>query len=402
VFRDPSGGLLAQGFSSLTDSEQAMKFLATAACLLAAWPAAADERWILSTEAPVAVPVSAAQRDRFGIGGMPALAVYRSLAPWMLVGGRLRAGALSDGAPPPAGQADPKLGGFGSASLALRFRLDDDVRRGTGPWIELAAGVGLTGHDVRPTWETGIGWGFAVGSIDVGPSLRLLRVESDSGPMNPGAATLGLLGIEVTFLDGAKRPPHVLAALTPTPMPTPPPLAPAAPLPSVAAPDPEPATPADRDGDGIPDADDACPDQPETMNGVEDQDGCPDEGAFVVQNDRIVLEERVLFDLNRARVKHSGRSVLRAIMTLFAQHPDWSHLVIEGHADARGKDTWNDWLSQTRAERVKTAMESLGLAADRVEAVGQGSHHPRDPGTTAAAYQRNRRVEFVIVREDRP
>lgn len=40
-----------------------------------------------------------------------------------------------------------------------------------------------------------------------------------------------------------------------------------------------PNTPApnpDRDGDGIPNAVDVCPDQPETFNGVFDSDGCPD------------------------------------------------------------------------------------------------------------------------------
>jgi OmpA-OmpF porin, OOP family len=33
----------------------------------------------------------------------------------------------------------------------------------------------------------------------------------------------------------------------------------------------------DRDGDGIPDNVDKCPDQPETYNGFEDEDGCPDD-----------------------------------------------------------------------------------------------------------------------------
>ncbi len=35
--------------------------------------------------------------------------------------------------------------------------------------------------------------------------------------------------------------------------------------------------PGDRDGDGFPDADDSCPDQPETWNGFDDNDGCPDD-----------------------------------------------------------------------------------------------------------------------------
>jgi outer membrane protein OmpA-like peptidoglycan-associated protein len=43
--------------------------------------------------------------------------------------------------------------------------------------------------------------------------------------------------------------------------------------------------PGDRDGDGYPDADDACPDQPETWNGFDDNDGCPDDPD--TDNDRV-------------------------------------------------------------------------------------------------------------------
>jgi outer membrane protein OmpA-like peptidoglycan-associated protein len=216
--------------------------------------------------------------------------------------------------------------------------------------------------------------------------------------MDPGPATIALVGVEVTFLD-ASRPAHVLAdarPTTPPPAPAPPP--PPAPEPVVA----EPAPPPDRDGDGIPDADDKCPDEAEVVNGVDDDDGCPDTGEFAVENDRIVLEETVLFDVNRARVKHGGQHVLDAIVALWRHHPEWTRMVVEGHADVRGTDEFNDWLSRTRAERVKVAMELLAVAPDRVDAVGYGAHRPRDPGRTEAAHQRNRRVEFVIVRTVQP
>ncbi|HUJ63158.1 MAG TPA: OmpA family protein [Kofleriaceae bacterium] len=39
---------------------------------------------------------------------------------------------------------------------------------------------------------------------------------------------------------------------------------------------PPPPVDRDRDGDGIPDRLDRCPDQPETVNGIEDDDGCPE------------------------------------------------------------------------------------------------------------------------------
>ena len=371
-----------------------MKLLAAFCLLLAAVPAGAQERWILSAEAPAAVPLSAAQRDRFGVGGMPALALYRSLSPWILLGGRIRAGLLSDGNGSPAGTKDPGTGGFGSASVALRLRLPEAQSRGTGPWVEIAGGGGITGKDVRFAWEAGLGWGFRVGAIDVGPSVRVLRVEDAGGAGSLGAATILLAGVEFAFGDG--RPGPVIVAEV-----APPPSA-AGPAPA-RLPEPEPEAAVepnpDRDGDGIPDVRDACPGEPETVNGIEDEDGCPDSGSFVVENDRIVLEEVVLFEVNRARVKRGGKDVLRSIAALWRKHPEWSRMVVEGHADVRGTDRFNDWLSRTRAERVKEAVKQLGFSQARIEAVGYGAHKPRDPGRTREAHRRNRRVEFVIVRE---
>ncbi len=51
---------------------------------------------------------------------------------------------------------------------------------------------------------------------------------------------------------------------------------PVAPPPPPPPPPPRPKKPADRDNDGIPDDKDQCPDQPETINGKKDGDGCPD------------------------------------------------------------------------------------------------------------------------------
>lgn len=54
----------------------------------------------------------------------------------------------------------------------------------------------------------------------------------------------------------------------------PPPLPPA--VPATPAPAPIKATPGDRDGDGIADANDRCPDQPEDVDRIDDTDGCPE------------------------------------------------------------------------------------------------------------------------------
>jgi outer membrane protein OmpA-like peptidoglycan-associated protein len=157
----------------------------------------------------------------------------------------------------------------------------------------------------------------------------------------------------------------------------------------------------DEDADGIADVDDKCPDQAEVLNGVDDEDGCPDEGLFEVKEDRIVLEERVLFDTDRARVKRKGKKVLGAVVTLWNQHPEYDHIVIEGHADERGTDEYNHELALRRATHVKNALVEQGFPADKIEVVSYGRTRPRVAGSNEEAWEKNRRVEFVIVRKTR-
>src|SRR5690606_31692086 len=109
------------------------------------------------------------------------------------------------------------------------------------------------------------------------------------------------------------------------------------------------------------------------------------------------LEEKVLFDLNRSRVKHEGRRALRAIITLFEQHPEWIEMRVEGHADSTGPADFNLELSQRRAERVRDVMVKLGMDPAKISHKGFGETVPRVEGTSEEALQKNRRVEFVVV-----
>ena len=118
-----------------------------------------------------------------------------------------------------------------------------------------------------------------------------------------------------------------------------------------------------------------------------------------MKNDRIVLEERVLFAVDHAGLKEEGRSMIGDIVRVWSTHPEWHKLTIEGHADVRGSDAYNLELSRHRADSVRAVFLELGVDPARVEVVGYGRARPRDPGHTEAAYQLNRRVEFAIERE---
>jgi len=66
----------------------------------------------------------------------------------------------------------------------------------------------------------------------------------------------------------------------------------------------------DNDKDGIPDKQDKCPNEPETLNGYKDDDGCPDPGApiVVLREDKIDIIERITFLPGQTELSPAGLS----------------------------------------------------------------------------------------------
>ncbi len=73
-------------------------------------------------------------------------------------------------------------------------------------------------------------------------------------------------------------------------------------------------------------------------------------------------------------------------------HPQ-AHAVLQGNCDARGSREYNLALGQKRAEVVMKALEKMGIAASRMEAVSYGKEHPRAQGSSQAAWAENRRTD---------
>jgi outer membrane protein OmpA-like peptidoglycan-associated protein len=76
-------------------------------------------------------------------------------------------------------------------------------------------------------------------------------------------------------------------------------------------------------------------------------------------------------------------------------HPE-RRLLIEGHTDSLGPDTYNLSLSTLRAEAVRDALVSRGVDTSRITTEGLGEAYPVASNDTAGGRQENRRVEIVI------
>lgn len=219
--------------------------------------------------------------------------------------------------------------------------------------------------------------------------------------------------------------------------------------PQKSFPKPEPRLPADADGDGVIDASDNCPNSfkgaqvdasgceldsdndgvinrldqcPRTPSGYKvdkqgcsidnDQDGvlnaadqCPRTplGAKVdAKGCEEKLAKEVTFDLNvqfannSMEIQSAYVDKIQALAEFMKQYPS-AKVVIEGHTDSRGSASYNQRLSQQRAEAVQKYLEAeFNIDGARLSALGRGEEAPIADNATAEGRQLNRRVVAVV------
>ncbi len=151
----------------------------------------------------------------------------------------------------------------------------------------------------------------------------------------------------------------------------------------------------DDDADGILDACDRCPNDPETPNGTDDDDGCPD-AARIMTGEDIRIIPHVSFADGSARIDPASLAVLDEIARLMVTNPQLERVSIRGNASRGERDALA--LSERRARAVVEALVARGVAGDRLEIRGDGDARPLAPNTTTHGRTLNRRVDFEIVR----
>jgi len=127
-----------------------------------------------------------------------------------------------------------------------------------------------------------------------------------------------------------------------------------------------------------------------------------------IVGDRFVFSSEVLFDVGQADLSDAGRaeigkvaSVLQQVTALIPADIPWV-LMVDGFTDdtpiasgGRFRDNWE--LSQARAlSVVRYMIDNFGFPANRLAAAGFGQYQPVDPGDSAEARAKNRRIELKL------
>jgi OOP family OmpA-OmpF porin len=113
-----------------------------------------------------------------------------------------------------------------------------------------------------------------------------------------------------------------------------------------------------------------------------------------VLEDGKIIANGIRFDVGKATIRPESMGIINEVVNLMKEHPDL-RFSVEGHTDSDGDDAFNLELSDKRAESVKSAMISVGIAADRLESKGLGESMPITDNSSPEGKANNRRVEFV-------
>ena len=114
----------------------------------------------------------------------------------------------------------------------------------------------------------------------------------------------------------------------------------------------------------------------------------------------IRFNEKVLFAYDRSDLNATAKSNLDKLNAILVKYPE-TNITIIGHTDSKGSDSYNQTLSETRANSVTTYAGQNGVNKARLTAMGKGESDPIAVNDTEEGRASNRRVEFVITANDK-
>ncbi|NUO48325.1 MAG: OmpA family protein [Polyangiaceae bacterium] len=171
----------------------------------------------------------------------------------------------------------------------------------------------------------------------------------------------------------------------------------------------------DNDADGIADVTDKCPNVPEDKNRVEDDDGCPEGspsaaiasawpdsldlglGVRFVKGQSFDFTIPIAFKLNASTMNDQSLAMVERIAGFLLARGKSLTVEVGVHSDSLGSDDRNKQLTQDRADEIRRLLMKAGVAGSRVKAVGYGETKPIVSNDSAENRAKNRRVEIRVI-----
>jgi outer membrane protein OmpA-like peptidoglycan-associated protein len=106
--------------------------------------------------------------------------------------------------------------------------------------------------------------------------------------------------------------------------------------------------------------------------------------------------DNIYFASGSATLKPESYPILDSVAILMRDNPT-ARIQIAGHTDSDGSDSYNQNLSENRAQSVFQYLVSTGIDGSRLTTIGYGESVPVAPNDTPANKAKNRRIEFTVL-----
>jgi outer membrane protein OmpA-like peptidoglycan-associated protein len=110
---------------------------------------------------------------------------------------------------------------------------------------------------------------------------------------------------------------------------------------------------------------------------------------------KLTFDSQLLFDFGKASLRESYKDDLWKLGNTLKQYPE-TDLLIVGHTDNVGSESFNEALSKKRAKTVSNELTSTGISKNRIKVKGKGETQPSETNETDLGRSQNRRVEIAI------
>jgi outer membrane protein OmpA-like peptidoglycan-associated protein len=352
--------------------------------------------WGVKLEPGMAAPAGSPQSRDFGAGGGLSLKGLIGIGRYLDAQAGITYVGLS--AQPSAPSRD--IGGAWGYGAGLRLKRPHDMVRGYSPWVDGDLMYVRTGERDRFGFTVGTGLSAALDEdrrFWLGPFVRYMQiVQGNRAGADNTDAKIFIVGASLELGSAHRRPAPVALACEPASVPV----------------------DGDRDGDGVLDSVDKCPDRPgpRATDGCPDRDGdgladvadvCPDAAGpianqgcpiyqkIVVKPNKLELKEKILFSWDKVAIEPQSYPLLDEVAQALKDNKSFV-VRIEGHTDSTGPNAHNQALSEERARAVLDYLARHGIAPERLSFKGFSSSQPLDRNDTETGREANRRVEFVV------
>jgi outer membrane protein OmpA-like peptidoglycan-associated protein len=110
---------------------------------------------------------------------------------------------------------------------------------------------------------------------------------------------------------------------------------------------------------------------------------------------QVTFDSGILFDFDSFSLRTAAQENLANLAASLLRYPD-SEVLIVGHTDSSGADSYNQSLSENRAGAARDYLVREGVTPGRIRALGMGESEPVASNETEVGKQENRRVEVAI------